>query len=405
MATSTKPRARKAKAADDAATIDAADAARTDAVQRSVDQGDAARAEAEAREAERKERLNDLKGRMSDELAKLTESDKDSAVEARLHWVNIGNLLNEGRALFTNEGSNNVNDKAFGMWIEANGLRAIGQRPTRAAAAWLADVYNFKPELYAMFPTESENGEPLRRSPRTLKAWVQDQVHEVFQEAWEADADGVAVASEADKDSRADVAKDSMRNVREVLAETLESAEHQRDEAHKALSKAKDPAARQKAMAEYESHARRYDDIERRVAIMDQHDEGELLDMFVKWKPRQKARGFKECSVQEAADRLFALLKTHDEFSAVYDALGVKVDELQQKVDADAGAVDAVDTPDNAVDAASAAVNADADGIVDSGEDDEDFDGEDFDGEDFDGEDFDGEDFDGEDFDGEEGDE
>lgn len=333
-------------------------------------------AELEAAAAKQAAGLQDLKGRLTDELHELTSNDAQSAIDARIRWVNIGTMLNEGRNLFIKFGKNEPDDKAFGAWIEENGFTALGQRPTRAAAMWLANVYHTKEDLYALFPTESKDGEPLRRSPRTLQAWVTEQIFQVFQDAWEADSENIAVAADADKDSRAEVAKSAMPNVYAALAEQIDSATAARDAANEKLTKAKG-AERDKAMREFADASDRLEALELRKAILDQHNDDERTTLFARWKPKQKSVSFKDADVEEAAARLFALLSTHDEFSAVYEALGEKVAELQAKVDADAGDVEAEG------------------GMTDTAEDDAEGDeGDGFEGDDFDYDAEDGEGFD-----------
>lgn len=300
----------------------------------------AAKAEADAAEAARQESLQDLKGRLSDTLTDLTQADAASAIEVREKWVAVGDLVKEGRALFMSEGSNNVNTKAFGKWLVEQGFTAIGARPSRAAVIWLSDVYHTKPDLYNLFPTESYDGEPLRRSPRTLQSWVRDNVCAAFQDAWEADADNIAIASEAEKDKREDVAKKAMPNVYSALNEALEIAQENADKAEKKMKSAKNAADRKAAMSDYEAKASVLDGIQLRKSIMDQHTDEERLAFFVGWKPKVPTVSFKDAETDEAAARLFALLKTHEEFVAVYEALGGMVDELVAKVDADAGEPD-----------------------------------------------------------------
>ena len=304
-----------------------------------------AAAEAEARAAEVAEKVADVTGRMRDTLHDLTAADAASAVEARLQWVKVGRILAEARAVFTPEGSNNPSDKLFGQWIAENDFTALGHRTMRSAALWIAQVYDLKPDLYALFPTESTDGEPLRRSPRTLQAWVREKVYAAFQDAYEAAADKIGLPSEAEKDQREAVAKASMPNIYEAVMEQLEVAAENRDKAQEKLTKAK-AADRAAAAADFTSAAAVYDELILRKSVLDQHSQDELMNYFIGWKPKKVAVAFKDCSVEDAAARMFALLKTHDEFSEVYGALGVLVAELAAKLDADAGAVDADAEPD-----------------------------------------------------------
>lgn len=298
----------------------------------------AAAAEKEAAQAALNEKLLDLKGRIGDTIHTLKEQDSKSAIDARLAWVKVGEQLNEGRALFISEGKNEPNDKKFGDWLVANGFDLLGQRPTRAGAAWLANVFHQKPELYAEFPTESTDGEPLRRSPRTLQAWVRERIYEAFQDAYEMDGEGVAVASEADKDSRKSVAETSMPNVYSALEEQMADAEGAAEAAEKELKAAKGEGARKAASERYNGACNVCDRLEQRKRILDQHTTEELVSYFVGWKPKREAVAFKDCDPAEAAERLFGLLKTHEQFGEVYDALGDLVDALKAKVDADAAA-------------------------------------------------------------------
>lgn len=304
----------------------------------------AAAAEAEAAMAIKQENLIDLKGRLTDTIHNLREVDKKSAEQTRLDWVEIGRMLNEGRALFTRmgeKGSNQTDEKSFGKWLVENGFDLLGQRPTRAGAAWLANVYDFKPGLYALFPTESVDGEPLRRSPRTLQAWVREQIQSAFQDAWEMDADGIEIAADLDgtKEQKKDAAKGAMGNVYDALAEQTELAAGSVTDAETKLKAAKTPNERKAASDNYMSVCGHRDRLAVRKDILDQHDESEMLTYFIGWRPKMQAVAFKDTAPDEAAQRLFALLKQHTQPGEVYDALGDLVDALLTKVAADGGEV------------------------------------------------------------------
>lgn len=367
--------ARRPAASNPAAAQEALNAVRekTAATEQTAEQTaeqSAAATEAAARQAELKEKADNLRGKLQDQLDVLAQSDTNSAIEARLLWVNIGGLLREGRELFMVPGKNTYDFKAFGKWIEENNFTALGQRALRSAALWLADVHDMKPDLYALFPTESVSGEPLRRSPRTLQAWVRDNIYDAFQDAHEADA-GMPVASKAEKDSQPGVAKQAMTNVYAALAEQMASAAHVLEKAQADLSKAKKEADRRKAFPAFNDAAARVADLERRKAIMEQHTTEELADFFVGWKPRAKSVAFKDVSPDEAADRLFALLKTHPEMAAVYDGLGDRMQELLDQLNADKGAVDesGLSDPDADADPSDVSEDADMDADMDMDED------------------------------------
>lgn len=70
-----------------------------DAVDVTEDALAAKKAEDEAREAATRAALDEVKTRLADELHELTAGDKESAIQARLRWVNVGNLLIEGREI------------------------------------------------------------------------------------------------------------------------------------------------------------------------------------------------------------------------------------------------------------------------------------------------------------------
>ena len=260
----------------------------------------AAAAEAEAAAEARKESLLDLKGRLDDTIHDLKANDKASAEAARLSWVKVGNLLIEGQQMFLK--GNEVNDQEFGRWIVAEKLDTIGQRPTRAAAVWLSKVYNEKPDLYALFPTESQNGEPLRRSPRTLKDWVRDRMNEVFQLAYDKAEDDLAVPSDAGKDkaARKPVAEAGIGNVYDVLTAEIDASEANVEKLAEAMKTAKKDA-RGKAMDAYSEARDRHDRLEQAKAIMDCHTTEERVDAFMSWRPKVQSVPFKECDVQEAA--------------------------------------------------------------------------------------------------------
>ena len=360
-------RAKAAQVADKTVNLDAdaqaaADAAAADA------------AAQEARDAANSEKVADLTGRLSDKLHDLAESDKQSAIEARLAWVDIGGLLEEGRNLHISAKSNQVDDKAFGKWIESNGFTAIGQRPTRAAALWLYNVYTQRRGLYDLFPTESINGEPLRRSPRTLRSWVQEQLNTVFQDAYEAD-DSIEVAAYAEKDSRVAIGQQSMPNVYEALTAQLDNAAGLVDAARAKVEKAK-PAERKAAADELLKVHEVYDAVLLRKQIFDEHTDEDRLNAFMAWRPKKHHVPFKECDVAEAAARLFTLLKTHEQFAEVYAELGALVEAQSAKVAADLGDVDSdagdVDVQPDADADADIDADIDVDFDVDGDDDDDD---------------------------------
>lgn len=294
----------------------------------------AAKAETEANNA----RLQDLKGQLSDVLSDIQTADKDNAIAARLGWVKVGDLLIEGRSMFTK--GNNANDVAFGRWIADQGLTALGQRPTRAAAIWLAETHNKNPDLYALFPTESRNGDPLRRSPRTLKDWVREQVNAVFQIAYEAAGGDIAIASEqAEQKDREATARDAMPNVFDSLAEVIDAADAAVGKASDDLKAAKGAEARAKASEDFSRKSDVLETYQGYKDVLDAVTDDDRLSYFMAWKPKVASVSFKDCTPEEAAERLFALLKSHEQFSAVYEALGVMVEAAQAKVDADAAAV------------------------------------------------------------------
>ena len=304
----------------------------------------AAAAEAAAAEAQKNEKLVDLKGRLTDTIHSLKEGDKKSAEQARLDWVEIGRALNEGRALFTKTGEkgNQTDEKGFGKWLVENGFDMLGQRPTRAGAAWLANVYDFKPGLYALFPTESVDGEPLRRSPRTLQAWVREQVHAAFQDAWEMDSDGIELAADVEgtKEQKKDAAKGTMPNIYAALREQMDTATGAVEDAQAKLKAAKSPAERKTASDTFLAVSGNMDRLQTRKAILDEHNEDEMLSLFIGWRPKLAAVAFKDKEPADAAAQLFSLLKTHEKAGEVYDALGDLVDQLLAKLAADGGAVD-----------------------------------------------------------------
>lgn len=302
----------------------------------------AEKAQADAAEKEAKDAaLLDLRGRMTDTLTALTEADTESAIEARAKWVEIGDLLREGRNLFTKPGKNEPNDVAFGRWIEREGFKALGARPTRAAAIWLSETFHLNRSLYDLFPTESKNGEPLRRSPRTLKDWVRDQAYHAFQVAWEEDSDGVQVASEMDdKAARADIAKESMPNVFDVMDTIIGKAEDDVATKQKALNAAKKAEDQQKAFDAYRAACDHRDEATNVKDVVSAIAQEDLLSLFVGWKPKVAAVAFKDTDIDDAAQRIFVMLKGHAEFGAVYDRLGELVSAHQSKLAADAKAVD-----------------------------------------------------------------
>lgn len=289
----------------------------------------AAAAEAEAKSAA----LSDLRGRLVDTLDTLASADKSSALQAREMWVSVGDLLREGRALFIKPNSNEPNDIAFGRWIEEQGFTGIGARPTRAAAIWLSEVYHTKRDLFDLFPQESKNGEPLRRSPRTLRDWVREQMNSVFQMAWEASHDAVEIAAEvSDKGEKEKTARASVKNVYDVLLEIVDSAEATVEKAGKDAAKAKSKEDRLAAQAAQNAAHDRLDELTTLKDILDVHSDSERMDYFMAWKPRIQAVPFKDTDVDTAAERVFALLRTHTQFGAVYDALGALVEAEQAKV-------------------------------------------------------------------------
>jgi len=308
---------------------------------------------AKAQEAER----DTLRKALGDAVEDLESADKASAIDARLKWVRIGQLLIDGQHAFLTPGGNTYNEKAYGKWLADQGFTALGARPTRAGAIWLAKVYNEKPSLYDMFPTVSKDGEPLRRSPRTLQAWVREQVYTVFQMAYEADADGVQEPS-GTKEAKYDTAIASMPNVYGVLDESIEAATRLVAVKAEGLAKAKGEA-RMAAVKELASAEEAQQDLLDKRDILNQHTDAERLDLFARWTPKKPAVAFKDADPETAAEKLFALLKTHDEFSAVYAALGVLVADLEKKIEADEGAADAE--------------GEDGDGFTEDGESDEGF--------------------------------
>lgn len=355
MATAPNKTVRKSTAAPVAGGKKSASATATKGAKAAAGDEDpeaAAAAEAEAAEAQRQQELLDLKGRLSDTIHSLKEGDKKSAEQARLDWVGIGRMLNEGRALFTRTGEkgNQTDEKGFGKWLVENGFDLLGQRPTRAGAAWLANVHDMKPGLYALFPTESVDGEPLRRSPRTLQAWVREQIYSVFQTAWERDADNIEVVADMDGDKKAkkDAAKSVMGNVYEALRGFTESAKADAAAAQAKMTAAKTPNDRKAATDEFMAASARLDACVQRKEIMDQHNEDEMLSYFINWRPKVQAVPFKDTSADEAAAKLFALLSQHKQPGEVYDALGDLVDALLAKVAADAGEVDGAEGDDAA---------------------------------------------------------
>lgn len=316
-----------AKASSNKTAAGSVEGAEEEEAKRQADE--AARAEAEAKDAA----LSGLRGRLVDTLDDLASADKANALEARLKWVAIGDLLKEGRAMFTKPNSNEPNDVAFGRWIESQGLSALGQRPTRAAAMWLSDVYHTKEDLYNLFPQESKNGEPLRRSPRTLRDWVRDQMHTAFQIAWEADSDNIEIAAElSDKGEREKAAKGAMKNVYEALLEVVDSAEANVSTAREAMNKAKGAEERAKTQAAYNGACATLDEYTLLKDILDVHSADERTEYFIAWKPKMQSVSFKDADVDSAAERVFALLRTHPEFSAVYESLGALVEAEAAKV-------------------------------------------------------------------------
>ena len=309
--TETKTRAAKAETAEQAFE------AEQKAAEKAAAEAEAARIAAE-QEAER----NELRKALSDATEDLANADKASAIDARLKWVRIGQLLINGQHAFIVPGGNTLNDKAYGKWLADQGFSMLGSRPTRAGAIWLAKVYNDKPELYDMFPTVPKGDEPLRRSPRTLQAWVRDQVCDVFQMAYEADADGVQEPA-GTKEAKYNAAIASMPNVYGVLNEAIDAATSL--VAVKALAAAEEA---QQALLD-------------KQAILNLHTDEERLDLFARWTPKKPATAFKDASPDVAAEKLFSLLKTHEQFSEVYAALGLLVDELVRKVAANEGEADA----------------------------------------------------------------
>ena len=334
----------KARAAQ-AAPLNDDDAAASAAA---FEAAEAAKAEKEAAEAAKSSALLDLKGRIADTLHSLKEGDKRSAEQARLDWVEIGRALNDGRALFTKQGEkgNQTDEKGFGKWLVEQGFNLLGQRPTRAGAAWLANVYDFKPGLYALFPTESVDGEPLRRSPRTLQAWVREQVYAAFQDAWEIDGDNIEIAADVDgnKEQKSLAAKSTMPNVYSALSEQAADAERSVEMADAKLKEAKTAAARTQAADGYMRACDHRDRLATRKAIMDQHNESEMLSFFIGWRPKVEPVSFKDSDVAAAADRLFSLLKQHPQAGEVYDALGDLIDKALAKVAEDEGEVSDDDT-------------------------------------------------------------
>jgi uncharacterized protein YycO len=348
--TETKARAAKAETAEQAFE------AEQKAAEKAAAEAEAARIAAAQEEA----RLN-LKKALSDATEDLAASDKASAIDTRLKWVRIGQLLIDGQAAFLTVGKdgagNTLNDKAYGKWLADQGFSMLGSRPTRAGAIWLARVYNEKPDLYDMFPTVPKGDEPLRRSPRTLQAWVREQVADVFQMAYEADADGVQEPA-GSKEAKYNAAIASMPNVYGVLNEAIDAATGLVQVKADAMAKAKGDARLEavKALAAAEEAQQALLD---KQAILNLHTDAERLDLFTRWTPKKPAVAFKDASPEVAAEKLFGLLKTHEEFSAVYEALGRMVAELEKKIEANDGEADAE--------------GDDAEGFTDDGEGEGDF--------------------------------
>tara|TARA_R110000765_G_scaffold246297_1_gene348386 strand:+ start:35 stop:1165 length:1131 start_codon:yes stop_codon:yes gene_type:complete len=332
-----------------------------------------------AKEA-REEQLAEFGGKLSDQIETLQAADQSSALEAREMWVGVGDLLLEGEALFISEGSNGVNDKAYGQWLKSEGLTALGARPTRSAAKWLAETHRNNPELWALFPTESKNGQALRRSPQTLYSWVRENAYNAFNAAIDrlddsgADDGEIFPAKELkDKAAKQEAAKKSMPNIFEVaklrVGETAAHAEAELKAMHAVLDpKAKSkPSVQAKAQAAAEGASDMADAAELELSILSTLPSEKLSDLFIGWTPKVAALAFSDRAVRDAAQFVFdGFIKKHPKPVELIDAIADLVEAMLNKVDADGGDVEEEED----------VVSTDEDYTVDDGADDDfDFDG------------------------------
>lgn len=337
---------------------------------------------AEAAKAEelRQEHLTDFGGELKDSLDTLTNLDSSSAIEARLQWVKIGNLLNEGEALFMSAESNKLSDKLYGQWLKAEGHTQLGSRATRAAAKWLATVHDTNPDMYALFPTVSENGVPLRRSPQTLQSWIREQAYAsfnaAFQSAGEDEAGIDAVSHMEDKNDKQKAAKAGMPNVLDVLDSTVAKAEGVYSAALEVCQANADPKNKIKASVQKTDTAilavasSELDKLHLSRDILKAMDADARVSLFMGWKPTIPAIPFAELTVAEAARKVFeTLVSKYHKPQALVDALGVLVAEAAAKVAADDAAA-----AGEVVDDETGDVVDENDNIVETEDDDGDFD-------------------------------
>lgn len=335
-------------------------------------------------EAEQEAKLLDLRSRLKDTFDNITTMDKESAIAARLEWVKVGDILKDGEGLFLKtdkEGNptNETNQVKYGQWLKDQGMTALGQRPTRAAAKWLSDVYHTNPDLWALFPTESDGATALRRSPRTLKQWVYDNLTAAFNMTYadgEVDDEGNSmlqpVADYDDKDKKLVEASNSTPRVLEHMQAAATMAETALQDAQKAYTDAKKPADRSAAAKVVEEKADACDKVRLILDTLEAVNMSEVTSHFMNWKPKKQTVAFPDMEVKEAASYLMAtFISKHDKSVDIVDELAAMVADMMANLAADAGDVVDDDAGDVADDAAS---DASDDTPDDSDLDDEDFD-------------------------------
>lgn len=268
-------------------------------------------AEAEAAEIaaqkaarEREAKLEKLHDGLQASVAELKEVEGRTALEVRAAWISIGELLNEGKALFiTDKGT--LQAAKFSEWItEGDFDKAIKDRNQRTHAMWLASVYNDNPDLYALIPSE---GTDVKRSPTTIQRWVKEQLKSLFQQAHEdgVDVNGFKLADDAE------VQQDAMTSLFTWAKTTVKQMQGDAKNA-----------------------------FETSLKIAQAHSPEDLASEMVRFKPTVAPTKFKDREIDDAAAYLTDLLMTHEQPMAVYTAMKNTLEEAIRKATEEAEKVE-----------------------------------------------------------------
>lgn len=281
-----------------------------------VSEKDAAAAEAAAAAEKLAADREALAERMDVAVIELRDKASASAMEVRAAWCDLGDLLNEGAALFVR--GNGIDNTGYSAWLRTHGYKEVGQRPTLSAARALADIRNLNPDLWECFPTE---GTDLRTSPRTLVNWIKEETEAVFQACMEQiDEDGNRVMDdvqsvEGDGNDKANAAAERVPAINTFLDEMVAASQSAHASALAAFGESgKNP---EKVTDAVEAK----DGWEKRRQIFDAIPTEDMVSRLVKFKFKEEVTPFVEQTIDEAAATLCKKLWTHPHVIAVLNAM------------------------------------------------------------------------------------